>query len=196
MSRYDYDLIRENISAEDAARHLGLEIIRGKARCPFHDDRRPSLSFHRGRFHCFACGAAGSSIDLTAQLLGITPEEAVKHLARGFGIPIEKEPTKETKKQYARRQQEQETYNAFEEWRSRMLLKFVTCYRLAHKALMDGCPDGTEIAVQWQPVIENWLEDLESDDVDRQIQIFRIRKEVNQRCETILKNMRKKSGVA
>ena len=32
--------------------------------CPFHDDKKPSLSIHliTGGFHCFACGARGGDI--------------------------------------------------------------------------------------------------------------------------------------
>jgi len=40
----------------------------GKWRCPFHDDRHPSLSVHasedgRERYRCWACGARGDAVD-------------------------------------------------------------------------------------------------------------------------------------
>ncbi len=48
-------------------RHLELSPLRnrrrGLVRCPFHEDRRPSLSvdLDRGVFHCFACGLGGGA---------------------------------------------------------------------------------------------------------------------------------------
>lgn len=36
---------------------------RGSVRCPFHDDRTPSLSITGDLFHCFGCGAKGRGIE-------------------------------------------------------------------------------------------------------------------------------------
>ncbi len=38
--------------------------------CPFHDDRRPSLSVNLDRklFHCFACQAKGDILDFVAKI--------------------------------------------------------------------------------------------------------------------------------
>ena len=51
----------------------------GKIRCPFHDDRHPSLQLYAdGGFYCFGsgCGAGGSIFDFAARLWGITPRGA------------------------------------------------------------------------------------------------------------------------
>ena len=52
-----------------------------KARCPFHEDRIPSLHAYptpeRG-WHCFSCGRGGSIFDLAAHLWGVEPR------GRGF----------------------------------------------------------------------------------------------------------------
>jgi DNA primase len=53
-------------------------------RCPFHDDRKtPNLiiSPDKGLFHCLACGAAGSAIDLVMKLDGLDFREAVEALS-------------------------------------------------------------------------------------------------------------------
>lgn len=60
------------------------------ARCPFHDDRRPSLYVDGGHFHCFACGAHGDCIDFAARLFRLTPLEAARKLAADFGVAQEK----------------------------------------------------------------------------------------------------------
>ncbi len=84
-----FDSVRRSVTARQAAEAYGLAVGRhGKALCPWHDDRRPSLSFdpRTGRCKCFACGAGGSSIDLAARLLGCDPLEAARRLNADFGI--------------------------------------------------------------------------------------------------------------
>ena len=54
--------------------------------CPFHEDRHPSMKLYEDHFYCFACGAHGDVIDLTAGLLGVSSAEAVQRLAADFGI--------------------------------------------------------------------------------------------------------------
>lgn len=83
--------VRERVTALEAAEAYGLEVTRfGKARCPWHADRHPSLSFDKrtGRCKCFSCGAGGDSIDLTAKLLGISPLEAAQKINTDFGLFI------------------------------------------------------------------------------------------------------------
>ena len=88
-----FDLVREGVSARDAAEAYGLEINQhGRARCPWHDDKRPSLSFKGNWCRCFACNNGGSAIDLTAQLYGITPLEAANKLNEDFHIGADGTP--------------------------------------------------------------------------------------------------------
>ena len=78
--------VKESIRTDDAARHYGVKISKGgMARCPFHDDRDPSMKID-SRYHCFGCGADGDVIDFTAGLLGISKLEAAARLADDFGI--------------------------------------------------------------------------------------------------------------
>lgn len=111
-----FEIVRQRVSAEDAARMYGLDVSKsGKARCPFHDDHHPSLSFNRrtGRFHCFACGMGGGSVDIAAKLLNCSPLEAALQINRDFDLGIADAaparpapPTGETPAQAARRAQE------------------------------------------------------------------------------------------
>lgn len=88
-----FDVVRQAISAREAAEVYGLDINQhGKARCPWHDDRRPSLSFKGNWCRCFACNNGGSAIDLTAQLYGITPLEAANKLNEDFHIGADGTP--------------------------------------------------------------------------------------------------------
>ena len=70
------------------AAELGLPVVRHLARCPFHEDRHPSLHFHVGRntFRCFACDAHGGPIDLVMHKFHISLPEACRWLAAHHGI--------------------------------------------------------------------------------------------------------------
>ena len=57
-------------------------------RCPFHDDKTPSMKADR-RFHCFGCGADGDVIDFVSRLEQASPKEAALMLARDFSIPYD-----------------------------------------------------------------------------------------------------------
>ena len=68
------------------AKWLGLEVHGGKSRCPFHQDRTPSLSFKDGRFKCFGCDASGDVVDLVARMKDISTLEAVTQVTEAFHL--------------------------------------------------------------------------------------------------------------
>ena len=83
------------VSTIEAAAHYGVEVNRhGKALCPFHNDRNPSLYVADDHYHCYACGEHGDVIDFTAKLFGLKLYEAAQKLAYDFGITQDKPPTK------------------------------------------------------------------------------------------------------
>jgi DNA primase len=53
------------------------------ARCPFHDDKTPSLSLspEKGVWHCFSCGRGGDGIGLFMELRRLNFADAVWELA-------------------------------------------------------------------------------------------------------------------
>ena len=82
-----FELVKQNVCTPKAATQYGLEVSRnGMARCPFHDDRHPSMKLNRDYFYCFGCGASGDVINLTARLLGLSNSEAAKRLAADFEL--------------------------------------------------------------------------------------------------------------
>ena len=58
--------------------------------CPFHNDSTPSLtvSSAKGIYKCFACDASGDVIKFLQEYLNISFVEAVKMLAKKYGIEI------------------------------------------------------------------------------------------------------------
>lgn len=67
-----YEIVKTNVTVPQAAEHYGVEVQRnGMCRCPFHDDRHPSMKLNEDYFYCFGCGAHGDVIEFTARLFGL-----------------------------------------------------------------------------------------------------------------------------
>lgn len=83
-----FQTLKDQITCRDAAEKYGLEVSRsGMARCPFHEDRNPSMKLSRG-FHCFGCGTQGDVITFVSRLFDISAGEAARRLSEDFRIPI------------------------------------------------------------------------------------------------------------
>ena len=52
-----FETVKASVSVPDAAKMYGLRPNHhGMVRCPFHDDRHPSLKLNEDYFYCFGCG--------------------------------------------------------------------------------------------------------------------------------------------
>ncbi|MDR8070750.1 hypothetical protein KPB07_19200 [Burkholderia cenocepacia] len=109
MDRYDISEVLTKVPLEDLVRRLGIETERRgsqtRALCPFHQDSRPSLNLYRpdgaspAHFHCFACGAHGTAIDLVKQVEGLEFLPAVEWLTQQFGLtPLSRSSTQQGKR--------------------------------------------------------------------------------------------------
>jgi len=86
-----FEEVKAKVSPRAAAERFGLQVSsNGMARCPFHDDRHPSLKLYDDHFYCFGCGATGDVIEFTSKLFGITALEAAKKLKAYIGIQDDK----------------------------------------------------------------------------------------------------------
>ena len=84
-----FEEVKRSVTTRQAAERYGVRVGRnGMCRCPFHDDKTPSMKVDR-RFHCFGCGADGDVIDFVSRLEQASPKEAALLLARDFSIPYE-----------------------------------------------------------------------------------------------------------
>lgn len=88
------DVIQDFISLKRrGANFLGL--------CPFHNEKTPSFTVSpaKGIFKCFGCGKGGNSVNFIMEHEHLTYPEALKYLAKKYGIEVEeKELTEEEKK--------------------------------------------------------------------------------------------------
>ena len=89
MLQHDYstnpsmlDSIRAKIGApaDVLLQFYGIAPARGFVRCPFHQDKTPSMKVDSRRVHCFGCGWSGDSLDLWAAANGVTLQEAIRRL--------------------------------------------------------------------------------------------------------------------
>ncbi len=86
-----FEAVKSGVTARQAAEYYGIKVNkRGMARCPFHNDRTPSMKIDK-RYHCFACQADGDVVDFTAGLFGLTTKEAAEKLAHDFGIDYQED---------------------------------------------------------------------------------------------------------
>ena len=81
-----FQAVKEVVDTREAAEVYGLEVNNsGMAICPFHDDNNPSMKVDE-RYHCFACQADGDVIDFVANYFELSKIDAVKKIAKDFGI--------------------------------------------------------------------------------------------------------------
>lgn len=198
---YLFERCREAVTAEEAARRYGIQLDRHrKAVCPFHDDHNPSMTFRDGKYRCWACGAAGDSIDFTARLLGLDPMAAVRRLNEDFhlALPIDRPPSREEIAEAEKQRRLANTRRRFEAWREDMLRDLNAAFRVGHLALQSGkiLTDREALAVRWMTPIEAWADALESANIDDQMVVFRCREGVKRLCTEILTDSLTKSTVA
>ena len=88
-----YQKIKSAITVRQVGEMYGMEPDRhGMVCCPFHSDSDPSMKLNDTYYYCFACGANGDAIDLTAKLFDLNPRQAAEKLASDFGLDPDKPP--------------------------------------------------------------------------------------------------------
>ena len=82
-----FEAVRSQVPVRAAAERYGLEVNDSSmARCPFHNDRTPSMKLYADHFYCFGCGKYGDVVDLTSELLCVPSYDAACALAEEFGV--------------------------------------------------------------------------------------------------------------
>lgn len=83
--------------------------------CPFHNERTPSFSVNKARnfCYCFSCHTGGSPVNFIMKKEGIGYQDALRQLARKYGIKIEERELTDEEK---RLQSERESLFMAGEW--------------------------------------------------------------------------------
>lgn len=116
-----FQKMKERVTARQVAERYGLKVSRnGMARCPFHNDKHPSMKIDQN-YYCFSCGAKGDAVNYVAALFGLSQLEAAKKINEDFTLGIligkpeakrkqnsrvnkkEKVPTKEERVRFVRK---------------------------------------------------------------------------------------------
>ena len=87
ISKFDIERMQA-LPIEEVASALGLTVSHHKSLCPFHADKHPSLTFHRGknRYKCYVCDAHGGVIDLVMHYEHKTFLEACRWLNDKYNV--------------------------------------------------------------------------------------------------------------
>ena len=149
-----------------------------------------------GGYHCFGCNAHGSVIDFVAAICGLDALSAVRRINDDFhlALPLDKPQAREGQNR------SRETYMLFEAWREKLLKRLNSAYQTGFLALRDKTPetwtDGETLAIKLLPCIEDYADALDSGDMEKQMQIFRNRTEVERLCSRVLSSTPPRSATA
>ena len=89
-----FEIVKENVNLREAAELYGIDVNRyGKALCPFHNDRNPSLYVVDDHYYCFACGEHGDVIAFVGKLFQLSPYDAARKLMADFHLSPDKPPS-------------------------------------------------------------------------------------------------------
>ena len=136
-----FEAVKQSVTARQAASVYGISVGRnGMARCPFHDDRHPSMKVDR-RFHCFACQADGDVIDFVAKYFNLSVKESAEKLAEDFSVPYEKYQSYNKTKDYQKPKQKKQTLDQFfHEQQIRFFRVYSDYFHLLKKWKVDYAP--------------------------------------------------------
>lgn len=86
LQEFEKDEIKSRVDIVELFDQFGVRLThKGKGfagKCPWHEDKEPSLSVDRekGLYHCFGCGESGDAFALVQKMRG-------RRLPRGSAIP-------------------------------------------------------------------------------------------------------------
>lgn len=117
--------IKDSVSALEAGQAMGLEIRRGRCRCPIHGGKDFNCVLYKGNrgYYCHVCKAGGDVITFAQQYYSFSFKDAVAWYNDTFhlGLDIEGkiDPSKQREAEIVL-QRRKRAY-ALQEWKDRML---------------------------------------------------------------------------
>lgn len=84
----DIPAIKAAVPMQAVLEAFGITVSHGKAPCPFHEDRHPSMKVYRDGYFCFSCGNGGDAITFIARHDGVSNAEAAQRVAAIGGVVL------------------------------------------------------------------------------------------------------------
>ena len=83
------EIIKSALTMPQVAERYGFPPNRsGYIRCPFHDEKTPSLRMKEKYWKCYGCGKGGTVIDFVMQLFEINFTQALVRLNHDFSLNL------------------------------------------------------------------------------------------------------------
>ncbi|OPY58115.1 MAG: DNA primase [Pelotomaculum sp. PtaU1.Bin035] len=149
------------------------------ARCPFHEDRHPSLVVFGNGWKCFGCQEHGDGVDLVARLYNLRPIDAARTIARDFGLHVDvsqpistdaRRKIEQARKKAARRRQLEKAFSRKVE-EVYLQLAIVRRFVLNLKTFVEY--EQVADLVHAEPYLEYLQSELQSRDITRQVEAVR-----------------------
>ena len=78
--------IKKAVSLADIIRHYSINVKKEKARCPFHDDKNPSMAVKSTYWKCYPCNIGGTQIDFVMKMENLDFKGACQFIEETFNI--------------------------------------------------------------------------------------------------------------
>ncbi|MBQ0097364.1 MAG: hypothetical protein KBS62_00290 [Oscillospiraceae bacterium] len=126
------DEIKSRIKMPELLRHYGIDIVRGRIKCPLHNGTDRNCGVMPDYIHCFVCGESADQISFVMKHFNITYNEAISKINDDFclGLSTDKVDRRQLI-EYSRRQFEREKERKAEERkRQRVFEKYLDAVSL------------------------------------------------------------------
>jgi len=119
LEEFEKDALKDKLDIVYLFAEFGVKLTKkGKSylgRCPWHDDKDPSLSVDRekGLYNCFGCGESGDMFTLVEKMKGCGFKEALRYLSERTGkrLPQEKPSKPESRAAAAKQAPKKAAHN-------------------------------------------------------------------------------------
>lgn len=118
MAQDNASVIKQAVDIRSVVELYGvMPNTRGVCTCPFHDDRHPSASIKKRRFHCYVCDLHLDIFAFVRQMTGCTFPQAIAQINDAFhivdlGKPVDMSALRRVRDEQRRRRVERDRYNA------------------------------------------------------------------------------------
>lgn len=91
-----YKYIKKNIRIQDICKKLGIPVYgqgsTDMCKCPFHDDRTPSMAIYEDHAYCYACQKRWDNLDFVGKHLDLDFDGRIEWMEKNFPEIVSKKP--------------------------------------------------------------------------------------------------------